>query len=141
MGKRVLKLKAILYAPTAIALLRVIFTVWMLAYNPQGMTYRYAQLIPVIVLLCYTFMYHKLYSDGVPVISVLAPTMLHFLVVWVFTEHMEWIPFIAPIIMDIIYLFLKSFKASYCPFIIEGEEGDKLDELIEEVGTSGTDNQ
>lgn len=133
MEKRVLKLKLMYYAPTAVALLRVLFTMWVFISNPQAMSLRFLQLIPFTVIICYTFMYHKLFSDGVPVITLLAPSILHFLFILVFLEVVQFKPFLVPIALDCVYLAIKSIKASSFPFVLEGAEDDKLEELLSEV--------
>lgn len=133
MEKRIAKLKLIFYMPTVAVALRAAFTIWVFVANPQQMFFRYIQLVPLCVLIAYTFMYHKLFDDGVPVITLLVPTILHFLFVLLFKEVVQIVPFIAPLVLDCIYLAVKSVKASSFPFIIEGDEEDKLAELLSEV--------
>ena len=127
MKSKVVFLKAMFFAPLFVAALRIVLTVVIFIWNPQSMPLRFVQLIPVIILLVYSFMYFKLYNDGDPVVTLLLPTILHFALVWVLEKQMVWVPFIVPVVVDILYLVVKGIKGASFPFEIEGE--DELDAL------------
>lgn len=134
MKSRIFRLKVFFYAPVVIALLRCLVTFIIFVMNPQNMSLRFLQIIPVGVLLFSLFTYLKLYSDGDPVISLLLPTILHFIVILVFKRSVEIIPFLVPLFFDGAYLVVKGIKASLYPFEIEGEEEEEDDFQDLEVG-------
>lgn len=121
------KMLAVYWLPGIIGGTRLLLTALVLVWNPQGMPLRFFQIIPVVALVVALFSYFKLYSDGVPVITLLAPTILHIILVYLFRRAIVIIPFIAVFAIDIVFLVCKSVKASLYPFDIEGESPD--DEL------------
>lgn len=118
------KLRVYYYAPVLIAVLRLIVTAIILAINPQNMSLRFFQVIPIGVLLATIFMYMKLYSDGDPVVSLLMPTIIQVICIFVFKKQVEIVPFIVPVFLDAVFLVVKGIKASCYPFEIEGEEDE-----------------
>ena len=90
----------------------------------MGMPYRFFQLVPTFAVAVYTYLYLKLFSDTVPVIPVLLPTILQFITAWVASGTMTWVPFVPVFIFDILYVFIKAVKANVYPFVIENEEED-----------------
>lgn len=121
------KMLAVYWLPGIIGGTRLLLTALVLVWNPQGMPLRFFQIFPVVALVVALFSYFKLYSDGVPVITLLAPTILHIILVYLFRRAIVIIPFIAVFAIDIVFLVCKSVKASLYPFDIEGESPD--DEL------------
>ena len=112
------------YAPGVVAAVRVLLTLWFLISDPFGLPLRFFQ---VILLLAYSvtlFSYFKLYSDGVPVISLIAPTLVHAVVVFVFRRIIAVVPFAILLVLDILFLIIKSVKANMYPFDVDGEEDD-----------------
>lgn len=121
------KMLAVYWLPGIIGGIRLLLTALVLVWNPQGMPLRFFQIIPVVALVVALFSYFKLYSDGVPVITLLAPTILHIILVYLFRRAIVIIPFIAVFAIDIVFLVCKSVKVSLYPFDIEGKSPD--DEL------------
>lgn len=120
------------YAPGVITAVRVFVTLWFLVSNPLGMPLRFLQLIPVGVLLAFCFTYFKLYSDGVPVISLIAPTLVHFVLVYVFERVIVVLPFAVLLLLDILYLIVKSVKANMFPFDFDNDDDPEgLDDVEE----------
>lgn len=132
MNSKVTLLRTMFYAPLCIALFRVLITVVILVWNPQDMPLRYIQLFPLMVVTVYSFLYFKLYNDGDPVITLMVPTILHFVLVWVLEKQIVWIPFLVPVLVDVLYLVVKGIKGSMFPFEFEGDdEVDALDKFDE----------
>lgn len=121
------------YAPGVAAVLRILVTIWFLTSNPLGMPLRFLQLIPIIVLLIFSFTYFKLYSDGVPVISLIAPTLVHFVLVYVFERIIAVLPFAVLLLLDIFYLIAKSLKAAMFPFDFDEDEDPEGLHAVEEL--------
>lgn len=114
------------YLPGALSILRVLVTLWFLIYNPLMLPLRFIQIVELIVYGVYNFTYFKLYSDGVPVISVLAPNLLHGVIVFIFKKTIPIIPLGFLIAFDSLYLVAKSVKANLYPFDIDGEEEEEF---------------
>lgn len=130
-------LYAIYWLPIGLAMLRVVVTMWFLIQNPLGLPLRFLQVIPMLSILIALFMYRKLFSDGVPVITVIAPTLLHAVLIYVFQKKIVLIPFIVLVLLDGIFLVAKGVKANMFPFDIEGEEEeDDFSDMEETVARS-----
>lgn len=124
MKSRVRLLQAAFYIPAAMGVLRLLVTAIILVVNPQGLRLSVIQLIPAGVIAVNLFFYLKMYTDGIPIITLIVPNLVHFLIVLVFTGEIDIIPFIAPVLSDILFLVAKGLKASMFPFEIEGKEND-----------------
>lgn len=123
------------YLPGFFAVVRVAVTFWFLFYNPMGLPLRFIQVIIIGVYATFSFAYFKLYSDGVPVISVIAPTLVHAILIFVFQRTVVIAPFVVLLLLDIAYLVVKSVKANLFPFDIDGM--DDVDEFdLEEITKS-----
>lgn len=112
------------HLPGLFACGRVILTFWFLFANPFNLPLRHMQLIVLVVYAVVCFSYYKLYSDGVPVISLITPTLLHAVIVFVFMRVIAVVPFLVLLVFDAVFLVAKSVKASLYPFDIEGDEDD-----------------
>lgn len=112
------------YLPGIVFLIRAVFTVWTLGWNPLGLRLPYIQLIPLAVMGASCFGHFKLYRDAVPVISLIVPTLLHAVMVFVFTKTVMVVPLLPVFAPDVVYLIVKSVKANMFPFYIEGEDDD-----------------
>lgn len=122
MKSRIKLLKTMFYLPVAIAAVRCLLTLVILVGNPQNMSFRFFQIFPLGILLFSMFTYMKLYSDGDPVITLMLPTIIQFLAIFIFKRKLEIVPFILPLMLDIIFLVVKGIKATSFPFEIEGED-------------------
>lgn len=103
----------------------------------MGLRLPYLQVIPVIVLISSCFGHFKLYRDAVPVISLLVPTILHAIIIFVFIREVMVLPFLPVFIPDILYLIAKAVKANLFPFYLEGDDGDELldiDDIVDNAG-------
>lgn len=118
------------YLPGIVLIIRIIFTVWTLYSNPLGLRFPYAQLIPLGAMMCSCFGHFKLYRDTVPVVTLIVPTLLQGVLIAVFTKTIMIVPFLPVFIPDILYLIVKSVKASLFPFYMEGEDDDDLSEIL-----------
>jgi len=119
------------YAPIGVGVLRIVTTIAVFIWNPQALPLRFIQIIPLLVLLVSLFSYMKLFTDNDPIVSLLLPTIAHFLVIFGFRRQVVLIPFIPLVVLDVVYLFVKGLKSTMYPFEIEGEE-DYEDELLED---------
>lgn len=130
-------LKGSYYLPGIIVLIRVVFSVWILVQNPMGLRLRFIQLFPLGVLLGSCFGHFKLYRDAVPVISLVVPTLLHAVLIFVFTREIMIVQFLPVFVPDVLYLVVKALKANMFPFYLEGEDDDEfedIDDIVEEAG-------
>lgn len=125
------------YLPGIVLIIRVIFTAWTFYNNPLGLRFPYAQLIPLGVMVGSCFGHFKLYRDAVPVVSLLVPTLLQAVLIAVFTKTIMIVPFLPVFIPDILYLVVKSIKASLFPFYTEGEDDEDYSELLGSEATAG----
>lgn len=122
------------YLPGIVVLIRIFFTAWTFYSNPLGLRLLFIQVVPLCVLLGSCFGHFKLYRDGVPVISLMTPNILHFILIIVFYKKVMIVPFLPIVIPDILYLVVKSVKANLFPFYVEGEDDDiDYEELAYEV--------
>lgn len=123
--------------PGIIAVLRVGFTVWMLVSNPMELKLPYIQIIPMCLMLWSCFAHFKLYSDSVPVISLIAPDMVHFILILVFKREVMILPLLPLVIPDVLYLVAKGVKANFFPFYFEGDSDDEdldMDDIVDDAG-------
>lgn len=125
------------YLPGVVVLIRVIFTVWVLVGNPMGLRFPYVQLIPLGVMLGSCFGHFKLYRDAVPVVSLLVPTLLHGVIIFVFLREIMILPFLPVFVPDILYLVVKAVKANLFPFYMEGEDDDELRDIEDIINDAG----
>ena len=125
------------YLPGVVALIRVGFTLWILIQNPMGLRFPYAILIPMFVMLGSCFGHFKLYRDAVPVISLVVPTLLHAIVIFVFLREIMILPFLPVFVPDILYLIVKAVKANLFPFYMEGEDDDELRDIEDIINGAG----
>lgn len=129
------KLYLVFFLPGLLGLIRVLSTVWYLVKNPLGMPIGFIQLVPMGAVIVVLFAYFKLYSDGIPIISLIAPSILHFILILVFYKKVVIMPFIPLLIIDVIFLAAKGIKAEMFPFDIESDEDESvrvIDELFSE---------
>ena len=116
--------------PKAIGLIRILLTLVVFAFNPLGLPLCFMQTFPMLVIMVTLFAYGKLFSDMVPVITLLLPTIVHFAVIVLFMDKIVIAAFLPFILTDVAFLVTKGIKASYFPFAIEGEK-DVLSEFQE----------
>ena len=114
---RLMKLFWIL--PTICGIFRIMLTVICLFFNPFQMQFIAMQVIPLVILLSSLFSYLLLYRDTVPVITLLLPSIVQFILVLIFTRKVQILPYIVFCGLDFIYILIKSLKASLYPFEIE----------------------
>lgn len=117
--------------PGIIGSIRIVITLWFMTSNPMKMELVYFQLIPLIVCTATMFTFYKLYSDGVPVISLIVPTLVHGVVIFIFKRAINIAPLLVLLFIDILFLFAKGVKANRFPFSIEGEDENDLPDLEE----------
>lgn len=115
------------YAPIVVGVLRIVVTVGIFIFNPLALPWPFFQFISLGVLAWSLFSYVKLYRDSDPIVSLLLPTIAHFLLIFAFQRRVVLIPFIPTLVIDLVYLVLKGLKAVMFPFEIEGEEDADLE--------------
>ena len=112
------------YLPGVVSLIRVTVTLWFLVVNPFDLPLRVIQLVVLIAYLIFNFTYFKLYSDGIPVISIILPSLLHICIIFMFKRILVVKQFIILVAIDILYLITKSLKASMFPFVMDEDTED-----------------
>lgn len=125
-------MKTCYYMPGVFAAFRVAITLWFLISNPMDLPLRFMELIPLTFYIVYSFTYFRLYSDGVPVISIVAPVLLHAALIFAFKRVLVIAPFSVLLLLDVAYLIVKSVKANLYPFDIEGDDDDDLSKFEED---------
>ena len=134
MHERVKRLKAVFYLPVFLGVIRVVFTLVIAFVNPFGMPFRMVQIIPAAIIIGSLFMYLKLFSDNVPVVSLLVPSVAQFLIIFAFSREVVVLPFLPVLFLDLLFIVGKIFKASAFPFEFEGDSFETeladLEELI-----------
>ena len=114
------------YLPVIIALIRFIVTFVYFMWNPLNLSLRYLQVIVLLIYVAHIFMYLKLFDDGVPVISIIAPDLVHWIIIFVFMKEIQLLQIGILFAIDIIFLCTKGLKASYFPFDIDGDDEEDL---------------
>lgn len=118
------------YMPGVAALIRIGFTVWFIGWQPIPMPLPYTQVLTIVIYLILQFTYFRLYRDSVPVISVLVPTILHSLLIFVFLRQVVIAPFVLLVLLDVMFLSSRGIKSSMYPFYIEEDDEEQLLEEI-----------
>ena len=114
------------YLPGIIGLIRIITTLVFFIWNPVGLALRYFQILLLISYAVHLFCYFKLYDDGIPIITIIAPSIIHGVIIFIFVKQIPLLSLGILLGMDIVFLITKSIKASYFPFDIEGDEEEDL---------------
>ena len=129
------RMRFVYFLPATFAVIRILLTVWFLVYNPLGLPLRFIQLILMGVYAGSLFSFYRLYRDGVPVLSLIAPTLVHAILIFIFKKEIVIVPFAVLFVVDIAFLASKGVKANLYPFDIEGDSDDEDffddDELVE----------
>ena len=125
------------YLPGIVVLIRLAFTIWVLWKNPMGLRLPYIQLIPLFVMMGSCFGHFKLYRDAVPVISLIVPTLLHAILIFVFLREVMILQFLPVFVPDLLYLVVKAVKANLFPFYMEGEDDDELLDMEDIINDAG----
>lgn len=125
------------YLPLVVLVIRVIFTIWTLTSNPLGLRLPYIQLIPLGVMIASCFGHFKLYRDAVPVVTLIVPTLLHAIAIFIFMKTIMIVPFLPVFIPDALYIIVKSVKANLFPFYLEGEGDEDLSGLLSSDSEAG----
>ena len=133
MKKRILKLKIAFAFPGIISAIRILLTMFVLVYNPLDMPLRFIQVVPMFVVMWNLVSYYILYTDSTPVIPLLLPTIIHFVIILVMTKVVILVPFIPFLVVDFVYIIIKYIKSSMFPFEMEGDEDDNLLDEFEEA--------
>ena len=115
------------YAPGVVAGLRAIFTIWFLFWNPFNMELVIFQIVPLLVLIAFTFLYFKMYRDSVPIVSLLLPTLLQGVLIFIFKRTITLFPFVVVLTLDASYLACKGLKATFFPFVLDGQDVKDFD--------------
>lgn len=119
------KMLLVYYLPLVLTVIRVIITFWFFVENPLQLGLRFIQGVPLLVYLFFTFTYYKLYHDGVPVITIVVPTILHGIVVFVFQRQLALVPLGVLFALDVLFLILRSIKSNLYPFDIDNDDEDE----------------
>ena len=127
------KLLAAYLTPIVVGYLRIFSTLVVFIWNPMSLPFRFLQVIPLVVICWSLFSYCELYTDGDPIVSLILSTIIHFLMIFGFLRVVVIIPFLPLLLLDIVYLVVKGFKATAFPFEIEGEEADEYLEFEDEM--------
>lgn len=125
------------YLPGVVLVIRLVFTAWTFYSNPLGLRLPYFQLIPLGVMIGSCFGHFKLYRDSVPVVTLIVPTLLHAVLIFIFMKTVMIIPFLPVFIPDVLYLVVKSIKASMFPFYMEGEDEEDYSDLLDSEASAG----
>lgn len=122
------------YTPMGIAIIRIIMTIVVLTLPWQENEFRlkFIQIIPIVVLLSSCFRMYRLYVDAVPVVSLLLPTLLQFIISFILYKTVPIRQLIFLLIMDIFFLIAKVYKSGEIPFTMDGEEEDDFSDIIDE---------
>ncbi len=97
-------------------------TVAYIAFNLFSVRFKLFLFISLIFYLWNIMSYYKLHSDSVPVITLLLPHIVHMVFEYFILHDLDWEAITILIILDIIFIIIKSYKASAFPFIKEIRE-------------------
>lgn len=119
------KMRFVYLLPAFIAIIRVGITLWFLISNPLDLPLRFFQLIHLGIYAVSMFSFYRLYRDGVPILSLVAPTLVHAIVIFIFKKMIVIVPFAVLFTLDVVFLASKGIKANLYPFDIEGDSDDE----------------
>lgn len=122
---------AVYMLPAVAAIFRLIITLMMFALASDGFTLKYFQVIPLLVIAASCFRQYRLYRDGVPVISLLTPTIVQCILSAAFFKMVPVLQLVFIVLSDLCFLVAKAYKPTQVPFAIEGaEEEPDFDDII-----------
>lgn len=121
MKNKIRMIKTVFWLPTLVACLRIAATMIVFIWNPTDMPLRFLQIIPFCGVIVYMFMYMFLYMDNLPIAVLIIPNTLHIALVSVLAEELVLSSFVPLVVLDILYIIVKTIKAVAFPFEIEGE--------------------
>lgn len=123
---------AVYLLPAIVGFIRLVVTVMLIAVGAQVIPLRWIQILPLIVVGCSLFRMYRLYVDGIPVISMLVPSIIHGILCAVFFKRVPWVQLGILVGIDVLFLFAKGFKPTQIPFQIEGqEEEDDFTDIVD----------
>ena len=94
--------------------------------NPMSVPLITVQLITVVAYLVHLVTYFKFYKDSVPILTIMVPTLLHGVLSLLFTKTVPWFTLLGFLILDCFYIAIVAYKASYYPFVYDGDD-DMMD--------------
>lgn len=113
---------AVYLLPAVAAVFRLIITLLMFFLASDGFTLKYFQIIPLFVIAASCFRQYRLYHDGVPVISLLTPTIIQCILSAAFFKTVPLLQLVFIVLSDLCFLVTKAYKPTQVPFAIEGAE-------------------
>lgn len=122
---------AVYMLPAITAIFRLIITLMMFVLASDGFTLKYFQVIPLFIIAASCFRQYRLYMDGVPVISLLTPTIVQCILSAAFFKTVPVLQLAFIVLSDLCFLVAKAYKPTQVPFAIEGaEEEPDFDDII-----------
>ena len=120
MKNKIRMMKFVYRAPTILEVFRSVVTMVIFVWNPTSIPLRFLQIVPLLSILVYAFMYRFLFLDSVPLVAVVLPNLIHIALVSFLSESFIITPFIPIVVIDTIYIIVKVIKSTAFPFEIEG---------------------
>lgn len=114
------------FLPLVFALFRIIL-VFILFYAVPNMHFKFLQFFTLIGVFVSCFAQYRLYIDGIPVVSVLVPTIVQSILSAIFYGEVLLLPTIVIFLFDIFFLFLKGVKQTVIPFTTDKDTLEFID--------------
>lgn len=101
-------------------------TISFVAFDVLSVRFKVLLIISILFYLWNLISYYKLHSDSVPVVTLLLPHLIHIAAEYFILHHVDWKALLLLIALDILFIIIKSYKASAFPFVREIREESKI---------------
>lgn len=97
-------------------------TISFTAFDVLSVHFKFILIISIVFYLWNLLSYYKLHSDSVPVVTLLLPHIIHIALEYFILKQIDWKAILILIGLDILFIIIKSYKASAFPFTREIRE-------------------
>lgn len=97
-------------------------TISFVAFDVLSVHFKPILIISILFYLWNLLSYYKLHSDSVPVITLLLPHLIHIALEYFIIKQVDWKAILMLIVLDILFIIIKTYKVSAFPFTREIRE-------------------
>lgn len=105
-----------------VGMVNVIIRFLIIVINPMQVPLIMIQLITELAYLVHLVTYFKFYKDSIPILTIIVPTLLHGVFSFLFKKTVPWVTLLGFLVLDCFYIVLVAYKASYYPFVYDGDD-------------------
>lgn len=114
------------YLVGASLLCNLAVTISFVAFDVLSVHFKLLLIISIVFYLWNLISYYKLHSDSVPVVTLLLPHIIHIAAEYFILHSVDWKAILTLIGLDILFIIIKSYKASAFPYTREIREERKV---------------